>query len=409
MQTSRDDFIIAIRSAFLKKGTQQKFSLLSLVLFSIIFLILGSFNLKIIDFNRILIKEIIYYSSFVVNVPENFIKKSFNKASNHFDHYNNYLVTKGELEELKNKDLEKKILTFENVELKKLIDDYFIEDRQAYAKVLIDKESPFLRSIVINKGSRNGVKTGMTVYDEIYLVGKIVEVNFLTSRVLLISDINSKVPITIQPLNLQGIMNGLDHSRGELQYTNKIKSITDSSQKLIAVTSGIGGIFKGGVPIGEIDMTDISDNKKLIVNFFRDFSQLKYVKISSHIKENVNIDQSNKKNFKESNDRIMKINSQEEDIKLLKQQKIINEEIQFQLKSENITLKKKLIKTQVQLTKNLDITKKDQKELKNLEFLELNVFHGHKCRKTIFKPKLYKVGTEEYKACVLSKRTTNDN
>ena len=409
MQTSRDDFIIAIRSAFLKKGTQQKFSLLSLVLFSIIFLILGSFNLKIIDFNRILIKEIIYYSSFAVNVPENFIKKSFNKASNHFDHYNNYLVTKGELEELKNKDLEKKILTFENVELKKLIDDYFIEDRQAYAKVLIDKESPFLRSIVINKGSRNGVKTGMTVYDEIYLVGKIVEVNFLTSRVLLISDINSKVPITIQPLNLQGIMNGLDHSRGELQYTNKIKSITDSSQKLIAVTSGIGGIFKGGVPIGEIDMTDISDNKKLIVNFFRDFSQLKYVKISSHIKENVNIDQSNKKNFKESNDRIMKINSQEEDIKLLKQQKIINEEIQFQLKSENITLKKKLIKTQVQLTKNLDITKKDQKELKNLEFLELNVFHGHKCRKTIFKPKLYKVGTEEYKACVLSKRTTNDN
>ena len=409
MQTSRDDFIIAIRSAFLKKGTQQKFSLLSLVLFSIIFLILGSFNFKIIDFNRILIKEIIYYSSFAVNVPENFIKKSFNKASNHFDHYNNYLVTKGELEELKNKDLEKKILTFENVELKKLIDDYFIEDRQAYAKVLIDKESPFLRSIVINKGSRNGVKTGMTVYDEIYLVGKIVEVNFLTSRVLLISDINSKVPITIQPLNLQGIMNGLDHSRGELQYTNKIKSITDSSQKLIAVTSGIGGIFKGGVPIGEIDMTDISDNKKLIVNFFRDFSQLKYVKISSHIKENVNIDQSNKKNFKESNDRIMKINSQEEDIKLLKQQKIINEEIQFQLKSENITLKKKLIKTQVQLTKNLDITKKDQKELKNLEFLELNVFHGHKCRKTIFKPKLYKVGTEEYKACVLSKRTTNDN
>ena len=409
METSRDDFIIAIRSAFLKKGTQQKFSLLSLVLFSIIFLILGSFNFKIIDFNRILIKEIIYYSSFVVNVPENFIKKSFNKASNHFDHYNNYLVTKGELEELKNKDLEKKILTFENVELKKLIDDYFIEDRQAYAKVLIDKESPFLRSIVINKGSRNGVKTGMTVYDEIYLVGKIVEVNFLTSRVLLISDINSKVPITIQPLNLQGIMNGLDHSRGELQYTNKIKSITDSSQKLIAVTSGIGGIFKGGVPIGEIDMTDISDNKKLIVNFFRDFSQLKYVKISSHIKENVNIDQSNKKNFKESNDRIMKINSQEEDIKLLKQQKIINEEIQFQLKSENITLKKKLIKTQVQLTKNLDITKKDQKELKNLEFLELNVFHGHKCRKTIFKPKLYKVGTEEYKACVLSKRTTNDN
>ena len=73
---------------------------------------------------------------------------------------------------------------------------------------MIDKESPFLRSVVINKGSKNDVKVGMIAYDDIYLIGKIVEVNYLTSRVLLISDINSKVPVTIQPLNIQGIMSG---------------------------------------------------------------------------------------------------------------------------------------------------------------------------------------------------------
>ena len=61
----------------------------------------------------------------------------------------------------------------------------------------------------------------MAVYDDIYLVGKVVEVNFLTSRVLLISDINSKVPITIQPLNIQGIMSGLEQTSGQLQYINK--------------------------------------------------------------------------------------------------------------------------------------------------------------------------------------------
>ena len=59
MDSSRDDFVIAIRSAFLKKGNKQKFSLLSLILFSIIFLILGSFNFKIINFNKTIIKEII--------------------------------------------------------------------------------------------------------------------------------------------------------------------------------------------------------------------------------------------------------------------------------------------------------------------------------------------------------------
>ena len=143
MERSRDDFVIAIRSAFLKKGNKQKFSLLSLVIFSIFFLILGNYNFKIINFNRTVIKEIIYFSSFVVNIPENIIKNSVNKVSDHFVHYDDYWLTKNELQELKNKDLEKKIITFENEELKKLIDDYFVEDKQAYAKVLIDEKVHF--------------------------------------------------------------------------------------------------------------------------------------------------------------------------------------------------------------------------------------------------------------------------
>jgi len=405
MESGRDDFVIAIRSAFLKKGNQQKFSLLSLIIFSIIFLILGNFNFRIVNFNRTVIKEIIYYSSFIVNVPENIIKNSLNNVSDHFNHYDDYLVTKDELQQLKNKDIEKKIITFENIELKKLIDDYFIEDRQTYAKVLIDKESPFLRSIVINKGSRNGVKAGMAVYDDIYLVGKVVEVNFLTSRVLLISDINSKVPITIQPLNIQGIMSGLEQASGQLQYINKEKLVSDNNQKMIVVTSGVGGIFKSGIPIGEINSADTSSNEKLIVNFYRDFSQLKYVKISSHIKENINInmDESNKKIFEENNSQINEMNNQADDIKVLKQQKIINNEIQLKLKSENIRLKNKLIDTQEELRKSSKKINSNQEKIDDLNFLELNLTYGHKCKKSFFKPQFFKIGTDEYRTCVLNK------
>jgi len=409
MEPSRDDFVIAIRSAFLIKGNKQKFSLLSLILFSIIFLILGSFNFKIINFNKTIIKEIIYYSSYVVNIPENAIEKSFNKVSDHFNHYNDYLLTKNKLQELKSKDLEKKITTFENVELKKLIDDYFVEDRQAFAKVLIDKESPFLRSIVINKGSRNGVKAGMVVYDDVYLVGKVVEVNFLTSRVLLISDINSKVPITVQPLNIQGIMSGLDEKNGQLQYINKEKFINDKSEKLIVITSGVGGIFKSGIPIGEISSTDVSGKKKLIVNFYRDFSQLKYVKISSYTKENINIDQNNKKIFEANNSQIAELNNQAEDIKVLRQQKIINEKVQFKLQSENAILKKDLANSQKKI---IEINKKAnviQKRNENLEFLELNLSYGHKCRKTMFRSHLYKIGTDEYRNCAINKGPVKKN
>ena len=58
MEASRDDFIIAIRSAFLKKGNKQRFSLIFLIFLSIIFLILGRFNVKAVDYFKITIKDI---------------------------------------------------------------------------------------------------------------------------------------------------------------------------------------------------------------------------------------------------------------------------------------------------------------------------------------------------------------
>ena len=406
MESSRDDFVIAIRSAFLKKSNQQRFSILSLVLFSIIFLILGSFNFKIINFNKTVIKEVIYYSSFIVNVPEKAIKKTFNKTASHFEFYNEYLIVKNELQELKSRDLEKKIIIFENIELKKLIDDYFVADSQTYAKVLTDKQSPFLRSIIINKGSKNGIKVGMAIYDDIYLIGKVIEVNFITSRVLLISDINSKVPVTIQPLNIQGIMSGLDKQKGVLQYIKGEKLINKDGKELIVVTSGSGGIFKSGIPIGKIDLTVTSVNNEVVINFYRDFSQLKYIKILSHKKKNYDLDKFNKKIYEKNSDQIFEINNQKEDIKVLLQQKTINKEIRLKLELENTRLKKILINNQKTIEVQNQKIKKDQSKNKNLEFLELNLLYGPKCRKTFLKPKLYKINTDEYRNCVLNKGLT---
>ena len=60
MERNRDDFVIAIRSAFLKKGTQQRFSLLALIFFSITFLVLGSINYKPINNLKKILKETVY-------------------------------------------------------------------------------------------------------------------------------------------------------------------------------------------------------------------------------------------------------------------------------------------------------------------------------------------------------------
>ena len=87
MATSRDDFVIAIRSAFLKKSYQQKFSLLTLIFLSLLIIILGSFNFKPIKYVKIGINEVIYRSSFIVSIPENYLKKLNILLKNHLNLY----------------------------------------------------------------------------------------------------------------------------------------------------------------------------------------------------------------------------------------------------------------------------------------------------------------------------------
>ena len=82
MATGRDDFVIAIRSAFLKKKDKQKFSLLTLIVLSIFVIILSNFNFKAIQIIKLGINEVIYRSSYIVSIPENKIREMkdvFNK------------------------------------------------------------------------------------------------------------------------------------------------------------------------------------------------------------------------------------------------------------------------------------------------------------------------------------------
>ena len=206
MEPSRDDFVIALRSAFLKKGTQQRFSLLSLIFFSIVFLILGSFNFKIINYLKAGIKEVVYRSSFIVSVPENLLKDSYLTIQNHKKLYKENEKIKSELEILKAKDLLNEFIISENQRLKNIVDDNLVKSDTIIAKVLSDKSSPYLRSIIINKGSKHKINLGMVVIDGEYLVGKIVEVNYSSSRVLLLSDLNSKIPVIVEPNTVISIL-----------------------------------------------------------------------------------------------------------------------------------------------------------------------------------------------------------
>jgi Cell shape-determining protein len=128
----------------------------------------------------------------------------------------------------------------------------------------------------LNKGSRDKVKIGMAIIDGVYLVGQVIEVNYTNSRALLLSDLNSKIPAVLEPHDIQAVISGTGSDFGIIEHTQNEYEKKLEDGDVIAYTSGLGGLFKPGIPIGRI--TKEQDEK---VNFFSDFTQLNYVKITS--------------------------------------------------------------------------------------------------------------------------------
>jgi len=275
--SSRDDFIIAIRSAFLKKENKQKFSLSALIILTLSILILGKYDFKVINYAKLSLKEVAYRSTFIFSTPENVIKNGFIATKNHFFVYEENKILKQKVKDLEIRKYNAQYIQTENERLKETLNELKFSSDEILAKVIVDKQSPFLKSIIVNKGSKHGVILGMGVLDQEYLVGKVVEVNFTTSRVLLLSDLNSKIPVDILPNNIQSILSGTGDNIGKIQYIKEEALIESDS---IVYTSGAGGIFKPGVPIGRTVKNSL--NSEINVEFYSEFSQLRFVKLRSY-------------------------------------------------------------------------------------------------------------------------------
>ena len=275
METNRDDFVIAVRSAFIKKSNQQKFSLLALIVASFILLSLEAVNSNTVNFFRSVVKDIIYRGTFIVKTPSNIINVTSNFITNHYNLYAEHELLKLEIKKFKNIDNEINYLKTENLKLKEVIgQNKIFNGKNIISKVLVDKKSPYLKSIILNKGVNAGFKKGMPVLDGLFLIGRITEVNYLSSRVLLINDLNSKIPVIIAPNGSQAIMSGIGENVAVLDFLPKKHQLEEGN---VVYTSGSDGIFEPGIPIGKIVKKE--DTNKFFVEFFSELSQLYFVKV----------------------------------------------------------------------------------------------------------------------------------
>ena len=279
MATSRDDFGIAIRSALLQSGAKQKFSLFVLIIASVLVFALDNLELKPIKALRSVINDGVYRLSAISSSPISFASASKSFLSNHFNIYKENEELKKKIELLEKDRFDTLYLQTENNQLQEVLD---LDKTTAYstvgAKIMLDKNSPYLNSVVINKGSNVGIKLGMPVLNKGNLVGRIVEVNYISSRILLLNDLNSKIPAVISPSGEQAILSGIGQKNPTLEYLpDGFQNVDD----LTVYTSGKDGVLFPGISIGKIirDEDDENDEGRIKVKLFSDPTQVLYVNV----------------------------------------------------------------------------------------------------------------------------------
>ena len=272
MSVSRDDFSIAFRSALLQRGGAQKFSILSLIILAIFIFFLDIYGFTVIKTARSFINDVVFRMSFIASSPSRILPKISKNFTNHFNLKKDNEKLKQVIENYKALDLNLEYLTNENKNLRKVLDAENIKINKSnivLAKVLVDRNSPFLKTIIVNKGTQSGIKKGMPVTQNNYLVGRIVETNYLSSRVLLLNDLNSRIPVTLDENNSQAILTGSGTRNPKLEY---LPDEYEFKEGVNVFASGKERIFIPGTPIGTT--TENGD-----VKLFVDPNQLSFVTI----------------------------------------------------------------------------------------------------------------------------------
>jgi rod shape-determining protein MreC len=146
-------------------------------------------------------------------------------------------------------------------------------------RVVSDTGGPFVQMFIINAGKRDGVRDGQAVIDEDGLVGKVLGAGHTASRVLMLSDLNSRVPVLVEPSNYKAVLVG-DNAKNP-----RVRFLPQSAQVQIGdrvVTSGDGGELPPGLPVGVV--SDISSTGEIRVQTFSRDTRIERVRILAYEK-----------------------------------------------------------------------------------------------------------------------------
>ncbi len=223
---------------------------------------------------RQLATDITLPATYIVTRPVVFIRGVASTAGAYLSLREDNLSLQKEVEQLR-------IIKRENRQLKQRLADYdeLLGGQQqkglasVMAHVLFDPGGPFVRTFVLDVGSQSGVQVGNTVIGKSGLVGRIVSVGLLSSRVLLLTDLNSRIPVRIGSSGVNAILSGTNTNNPQLIFISAAAGLSDGDN---VVASGLGGQVERGIGIGEIRF---DQNGNIGVNLYEKLASLNMVRI----------------------------------------------------------------------------------------------------------------------------------
>lgn len=256
------------------KSTMKRFIFVSLVVLSFGIMLIGKADTIIADYVRNAVDDTLEVVYSVLSKPTSFVLDIV-------DNVHSIFSTKEENDALKydNKILrtwydKAKMLEAENKQLKKLLN--YKPDKKAdfiSARVIGEKGGAFAKTVILQVTNNDNVKKGNAVMAAEGLAGRISSVGIHTSRALLLTDINSKIPVIIEHSRHKAFVIGANSKLLKLKFLANDAVVKPGDR---IVTSGIDGLFPYGLPVGVVYSID---KKEINVMPFVNFHRLEYVQI----------------------------------------------------------------------------------------------------------------------------------
>ncbi|MCR9255878.1 MAG: rod shape-determining protein MreC [Alphaproteobacteria bacterium] len=252
----------------------HRFAYLILFVGAFGFLVLGKADIVLVERTRVAIADAISPILAFVSKPAAAVSDRLADLRELRDAKQDNIRLKEENERLKRWQAVARRLEAENAALRAITG--FVPDPSASfvtARVIGDSAGPFVSSVLVNAGARDGVRKGQAAMTGDGLAGRVAEVGQRHARILLITDLNARVPVRVEGSRQKAILAGENSANPRLLYLDDMSSVLVGQ---VVTTSGDAGLMPPGLPVGRV----VSKSKSAVrVVPYVDWARMEYLRI----------------------------------------------------------------------------------------------------------------------------------